>query len=141
MYAVLTTLYGDNPQITDWLGIGDTLTSLSGVALASVTQAAVFGWAFFQLRDGALDDLEEVVRTAGHREPEAEAAWEEGGTGPMAPIDEPPPQMVEGLGQAGLSAGQIGMATQAWRVLHDAGIASAVVKREFEDRVTYGKVG
>ena len=88
MYAVLTTLYGDNPRISDWLGIGPTLTSFSGVAVASLTQAVVLGWAFFQLRDEAIDDLAEAVRTSGRERPKT--------TGPatMRPSrrrpDEPP---------------------------------------------------
>ena len=52
MYVVLTTWYPTNPNIHDWLGIGPTLASFWGVAIASLTQAAVLGWAFVQLRAG-----------------------------------------------------------------------------------------
>ena len=51
MYVVLTTYYHDNPRISDWLGTGDLFASPWGVAIASITQAVVLGWAFFQLRD------------------------------------------------------------------------------------------
>ncbi len=75
MYAVLTYLYpgcgnpgaGErcNPNIADWLGIGETLTSYWGVAIAALTQAAVLGWAFFQLRRRAIEGLEDDVVYAG----------------------------------------------------------------------------
>jgi Gpi18-like mannosyltransferase/predicted membrane-bound dolichyl-phosphate-mannose-protein mannosyltransferase len=73
MYAVLTTLYPNNPGISDWLRIGDVVTSWGGVAAAAVTVAVVFGWALVQLRDEALEHLaDEVVGT--------------GGAGPLAPM-------------------------------------------------------
>ena len=65
MYVVLTTYYPDNPQISDWLGIGQTLASPWGVAIASLIQAAILGWAFFQLRDEATEGLAENVLQAG----------------------------------------------------------------------------
>jgi hypothetical protein len=61
MYAVLAYLYPDNPGITDWLGIGPILTSFWGVAVAGAAQAAVFVWAFFQLREGAVEGIAESV--------------------------------------------------------------------------------
>jgi hypothetical protein len=61
MYAVLTTLYPDNPGISDWLGIGDVVTSFGGVAAAALAQAAVLGWAFLQLRDRRLDELADEI--------------------------------------------------------------------------------
>lgn len=61
MYAVLTTLYPNNPGISDWLRIGDVVTGSWGVAAAAVTVAVVFAWAFFQLRDEALDGLAEEM--------------------------------------------------------------------------------
>ena len=36
MYVVLTTLYPDNPQISDWLGIGDAPASEPGVAIVAL---------------------------------------------------------------------------------------------------------
>ena len=65
MYVVLTTYYADNPRISDWLGIGPTLASFWPVAVASLTQAAVLGWAFLQLREEAVEDLAEDVVLAG----------------------------------------------------------------------------
>jgi Gpi18-like mannosyltransferase len=57
MYVILTTYYHDNPRITDWFGIGEGLASPWGVAIAALTQAAVFGWAFFQLRPEAVEGI------------------------------------------------------------------------------------
>ncbi|HUG28934.1 MAG TPA: phospholipid carrier-dependent glycosyltransferase [Candidatus Limnocylindria bacterium] len=65
MYVVLTTYYHDNPQISDWLGIGPTLAAPWGVAVASITQALVLGWAFFQLREEAVEGIAEDVVFAG----------------------------------------------------------------------------
>jgi hypothetical protein len=62
MYAVLTTLYPENPQISDWFRIGDVVTSYAGVAAAAGAATVVFGWAFLQLRDGALAGLAEEIR-------------------------------------------------------------------------------
>jgi hypothetical protein len=61
MYAVLTTLYPDNPNISDWLGIGRTLISWPGVAAAALAQLAVFAWAAAQLRPAALRRLGEEI--------------------------------------------------------------------------------
>jgi Gpi18-like mannosyltransferase len=61
MYAVLTTLYPNNPGIRDWLGIGHVLTSFAGVAAAAVVQVVVLAWAFAQLRDDRLDELAEEI--------------------------------------------------------------------------------
>ncbi|HJW22389.1 MAG TPA: phospholipid carrier-dependent glycosyltransferase, partial [Candidatus Limnocylindrales bacterium] len=73
MYAVLTTLYPNNPGISDWLRIGDVVTSWWGVAAAAVATVAVFAWAFLQLRDGALDRLADEV--AGDSGPPGFMAW------------------------------------------------------------------
>jgi hypothetical protein len=62
MYAVLTTLYPGNPNISDWLGIGATLTSWNGVAAAALAHAAVFGWALLQLRPSRLRVLEAEIQ-------------------------------------------------------------------------------
>jgi len=71
MYAVLTTLYPDNPGIDDWLGIGSTLTSYWGVAAVAAAATAVFAWAFVQLRGGADEQLaDEVATSADVPEPE-----------------------------------------------------------------------
>jgi hypothetical protein len=85
MYVVLTTYYPGclspgadpgscNPQISDWLGIGPTLSSFWGVAIASLVQAAVLGWAFFQLREEAVEGLAENVALSGRRQADQDAA-------------------------------------------------------------------
>jgi Gpi18-like mannosyltransferase len=54
MYVVLTTLYPDNPSITDWLGIGGTVRSPVGVTIIAIVHASAFVWALLQLRRDAL---------------------------------------------------------------------------------------
>lgn len=108
MYVVLTTYYPNNPQISDWLDMGDTFSSPWGVAIASVVQAAVLGWAFFQLREEAVEGIAESV--AG-REPDPDrldpdrladpGTWPEGhgavGGDPGVVLD---PQVVAGPSRA-----------------------------------------
>ena len=53
MYAVLTTIYPDNPSISDWLGIGDAITSQAGVTVIALMNTAVFLWALVQFRPSA----------------------------------------------------------------------------------------
>ena len=72
MYAVLTTIYPDNPSISDWLGIGDAITSQAGVTLIAVLHTAAFLWAFAQLRPGAQRTFEAELEHG--REPDA---WDE----------------------------------------------------------------
>ncbi len=64
MYAVLTTLYGDNPGIRDWLGIGGLLTSYWGVAAAAAASTAVFAWTLLQLRDEASERLADEIEAS-----------------------------------------------------------------------------
>src|SRR4029079_18128367 len=58
MYAVLTTLYPNNPGIDDWLRIGDVVTSWWGIAIGATAEVIVFAWAFLQLREDAIEDLQ-----------------------------------------------------------------------------------
>ncbi len=51
MYVVLTTLY-DNPQVDDWLGIGESIRSPLGVTIVAVLHTVVLAWCLLQLRDG-----------------------------------------------------------------------------------------
>jgi 4-amino-4-deoxy-L-arabinose transferase-like glycosyltransferase len=72
MYVVLTTLYPDNPAISDWLGIGGTIRSFWGVAIIAMVNTAALLWGLVQLRAGAARTL---VRELGHaREDALEAA-------------------------------------------------------------------
>jgi 4-amino-4-deoxy-L-arabinose transferase-like glycosyltransferase len=68
LYVVLTTLYPNNPQIQDWLGLGPAIRSSLGVTLIAVTHLAVFVWAFAQLRGSALDRLAADVATSAEPE-------------------------------------------------------------------------
>ncbi len=88
MYAVLTTLYPNNPGIKDWLGIGPALTSYPGVAFAAIAQIAVFAWMVAQLRDDRLDELAEEI------DPDGDAAGLMGpGADPPRPADPPAPRV------------------------------------------------
>lgn len=72
MYVVLTTIYPNNPSISDWLGIGPGIHSALGVTLVALTITAVFVWSLAQLRDGAARTLEGELEAD-----EAAAAWRE----------------------------------------------------------------
>ena len=78
MYVVLTTLYPDNPSISDWLGIGPAIRSEAGVALIVLLHTVAFAWCALQLRVKARDRLEDELERAsvepGAWEPEAGVA-------------------------------------------------------------------
>jgi hypothetical protein len=88
MYVVLTTYYPGclspgadpnscNPQIQDWIGLGDEMAAPWGIAIAAAIQAAVLAWTFFQLREDAVEGLADRVATSGHRdEPEPDDEWD-----------------------------------------------------------------
>ena len=100
MYAVLTTIYPDNPSIDDWLGIGGGITSQVGVTMIAVMHTAVFLWALVQLRPAARRALDAELEAG--RQPDA---WDE-------PVDAGPVrQAVPGLaasdGVAGADAGRM----------------------------------
>ena len=97
MYVVLTTWYPGclnpganqascNPKIADWLGIGPTLASFWPIAIASLAQAAVLGWAFLQLRQEAIEDLADDVALAGRGGQSRLAGWL--GRGTLDELDE-----------------------------------------------------
>ena len=64
MYVVLTTFYPDNPQISDWLGIGHGLASYWGIAIAAAIHLAGFAWAVTQLRADARERLAAEVEAS-----------------------------------------------------------------------------
>ncbi len=69
MYVVLTTLYTDNPSISDWLGIGSAIRSEAGVTLVVLLHVLGFAWAALQLRSRAHERLEDELERAS--EPDA----------------------------------------------------------------------
>ena len=76
MYVVLTTIYRDNPHISDWLGIGGAIHSTAGVSLIALTAAAVAVWSFVQLRSRARRSLAaDVVASAAADDAGWEAEW------------------------------------------------------------------
>jgi hypothetical protein len=109
MYVVLTTLYPDNPGISDWLGIGSAIRGQGGVTIVALTTLAAALWTFVQLRpaaerrlrrdliDSAIDDevLEDDPADAA-RDVRAET------DGPAFPVDWP--RQAAGGGSAPLRA-------------------------------------
>jgi Gpi18-like mannosyltransferase len=73
MYVVLTTLYPDNPSISDWLGIGPAIRSEAGIVVVSILHAAAFAWAFVQLRASARERLAVELEAASVPDTPAEA--------------------------------------------------------------------
>ena len=77
MYVVLVNYYPKNPMITDWLGlllarvgfpgvdVGAMLASWTAIAIAAITQTVVFGWAFLQLREEAVEEVAAEVAFSG----------------------------------------------------------------------------
>jgi len=101
MYVVLTTWYPTNPSIHDWLGIGPTLASFWGIAVASLTQAAVLVWAVFQLRQEAVEGLaEDVARAGGPPETSRLGRWL-GRTAPEPDLDDEAAGPAEGADAGG----------------------------------------
>ncbi|MDH4142995.1 MAG: phospholipid carrier-dependent glycosyltransferase, partial [Chloroflexota bacterium] len=81
MYVVLTTLYPDNPSISDWLGVGEAIRSQLGVTIVAILHTAAFVWAVLQLRADARQGLANQI-TAAASMPAAEPM-------PLATDDEP----------------------------------------------------
>ncbi|MEO5940170.1 MAG: hypothetical protein ABIZ72_04445, partial [Candidatus Limnocylindrales bacterium] len=83
MYVVLTTLYPDNPGISDWLGIGASVRAPSGVTLIALAGLAAAVWAFSQLRPAAALALERerAASSADLASAGAAATSDEAGTG------------------------------------------------------------
>jgi hypothetical protein len=57
MYVVLTTLYPDNPGISDWLGIGPDIRSMTTIAIIALVHLGGFIWLSIQLRPKAAASL------------------------------------------------------------------------------------
>jgi len=72
MYVVLTTLYTDNPGISDWLGIGTGVRSTTSVQLIALAALAASLWAFAQLRPGGLRALEHELSSDAHADADVE---------------------------------------------------------------------
>ncbi len=69
MYVVLTTLYPNNPQIHDWLGIGPALSSFAGVATIAAVHTVGLAWGLLQWRRAAREALEDEIANAGEPVP------------------------------------------------------------------------
>jgi predicted membrane-bound dolichyl-phosphate-mannose-protein mannosyltransferase len=86
LYAVLTTPFYNNPGISDWLGVGDTIRSQTGVTIAALTHLAVGLWALTELRRGAQVRLDaQTAADALEDKPPATAGEELGWGAPPAP--------------------------------------------------------
>ncbi len=67
MYVVLTTLYPDNPSISDWLGLGPDIRSMTSVTIIALVHLAGLLWALGQLRVGAEVGLLDEIRQGAWR--------------------------------------------------------------------------
>ncbi|MBM4408541.1 MAG: phospholipid carrier-dependent glycosyltransferase, partial [Chloroflexi bacterium] len=67
LYVVITTLYPDNPGISDWLGIGQDIKAWPGVAVIALVHLAGFVWVAGQLRGGATERLAAHVHALAER--------------------------------------------------------------------------
>ena len=61
LYAVLTTPFYQNPDISDWLGLGDTFRSQAGVTVAALAHLLIGLWALTELRRSAQVRLDAEV--------------------------------------------------------------------------------
>ncbi len=68
MYVVLTTLYPDNPQISDWLGIGPDIRSMTTVTLVALVHLGGFIWVSAQMRRRAERRLIAEIATGRERD-------------------------------------------------------------------------
>jgi 4-amino-4-deoxy-L-arabinose transferase-like glycosyltransferase len=57
MYVVLTTFYPNNPNISDWLGIGSDIRSQTTITILALVNLAGFVWVFWQIRRRAESKL------------------------------------------------------------------------------------
>jgi predicted membrane-bound dolichyl-phosphate-mannose-protein mannosyltransferase len=105
MYVVLTTLYTDNPSISDWLGIGPAIRSEAGVIVVVLLHVVGFVWAALQLRSPAHERLEDELDAAS--EPDAahvESAGWGAGLGARRWTTDPVPAGMTGAAPAGIAA-------------------------------------
>ncbi|MEW5990073.1 MAG: phospholipid carrier-dependent glycosyltransferase [Chloroflexota bacterium] len=94
-YYVLTTLYPNNPQIDDWLGIGPWLGSWGVIAVASVTQALVLVFTITELRRSASTRIGHEIEASGFAADDEErrtidVAGENAAAGVPRPGNRPP---------------------------------------------------
>ncbi len=117
MYVVLTTLYPDNPSISDWLGIGSSIRSQAGVALVVLLHTLAFVWCALQLRTSARDRLADELDRAsiepGEGAPLADGAHDAPIERSPVPARVPPPRVA------------LGVASGAAAVTVPAGVATA----------------
>ena len=90
MYVVLTTLYTDNPGVSDWLGIGPAIRTEAGVAIIAIVNGILALWLLAQLRPSARARLADDLEAAAEPEPtevaESDLDWVEAPAGGPATI-------------------------------------------------------
>ncbi len=123
MYVVLTTLYTDNPSISDWLGLGPAIRSEAGVAVIVALHTLAFAWAAFQLRASArerlADDLGRARAAPGEAPRPAGVQKGDAPRDPGSPRGHRPPAS----GPLGATPGRAGLAVGA----SDPAVASATM--------------
>ena len=114
LYVVLTTLYPDNPGISDWLGIGGSLRETMWVTIAAVANGGAAIWAFVQLRPDAEAALRrelvasgepDAILEAGDDWPDDEAPPAPAGHGSWADPDRAPVRRAAMAHQLGVAGG------------------------------------
>jgi hypothetical protein len=136
LYGVLTTPYYENPQISDWLGIGDFVRSRVGVTGVALLHAAGFVWAALQLRAGAARTLSTELAVTGAGPPVARADL---GARPRLPTRDPRVPMAHAqIVAAGsvVPAIPAGGATLAWAAPPPRSSGQAPVSRSEDEGVS-----
>jgi len=133
MYVVLTTLYPDNPSISDWLGVGGAIRSQGAITIIAIVHTVAFIWALLQLRAGAHERLVEEAEAAGEGVAADDLAttdegpgWDGGAVG--VGVDIPTVAAVGAAGAAATGAAATWTAA-TWTARAAAGAAAAGVER------------
>jgi hypothetical protein len=86
MYVVLTTIYPDNPSISDWFGIGQAIHSEAGVMIVALVHSIAFVWVLWQVRRDGIASIAVSLADGGGV---ADAVADDAGT-PPSTWDAPP---------------------------------------------------
>ncbi len=133
MYAALTNPFYNNPGISDWLGIGPGLRTELPISVIAIVNAAVFLWAFAQLRPLARFRLEDELADASE---EPEGLWPEDVLGePTPPVRPAPVVAFAASTETGVAAPGPPPAAAA------AGVAAVATMPSWTARPTFDELG